>query len=303
MTDLRLFDLNLLVAFDALMTERNVTRAAQRIRIGQPAMSYALSRLRDLFGDELFMRASGTMQPTPRALELAGPIGGILADIRSSIWADRTFRPEIAETVFHMGATDYAEVAVLPDVLALVRSVAPNVRLVVTAIGDDRVTTMLESGTIDVAIGYFPGPGDAHRGEVLFHEEFDCLYDANACGVTAPLSLATYLKLPHIVMSLCEELTVGIDAALTQRALDRFVVLTTPHFLTIPFLLRGLAAVAAVPRRLARNCAIFAGLEVSPMPFPMNGFEVSMRWHQRTETDPANSWLRRLVRDVARSKR
>lgn len=83
------------------------------------------------------------------------------------------------------------------------------------------ITAMLESGTMDLAIGYFPGPIDAHSGEVLFHEEFDCLYDANACGVTAPLSLATYLKLPHVVTSLCEELTTGIDAAHRSLSKDR----------------------------------------------------------------------------------
>jgi DNA-binding transcriptional LysR family regulator len=104
-------------------------------------------------------------------------------------------------------------------------------------------------------------------------------------------------------MSLCEELTIGIDAALAREGLDRFAFLTTPHFLTIPFLLRGLQAVAAVPRRLAENCANFAGLEISPMPLAMNGFDVSMHWHRRAEADPANRWLRRFVRDAAGSKR
>jgi DNA-binding transcriptional LysR family regulator len=303
MTDLRLFDLNLLVAFDALMTERNVTRAARRVRIGQPAMSYALSRLRDLFGDELFMRTQGSMQPTPRALELAGPIGGILADIQSSVWADRNFRPEVAERTFHVGATDYAEVALLPEVLASIRLAAPNVRIVISAIERERLIAMLDNGGIDLAIGYFPEPTGSHSSEVLFHEEFDCLYDVNACGVTAPLSISTYLELPHIVMSLCEELTAGVDMALDREGLDRFVFVSTPHFLTVPYLLRRLRAVAAIPRRLAKSCADVAGLEISPMPLPMQGFDVSMYWHVRTETDPAQRWFRQFVREAARSKR
>jgi DNA-binding transcriptional LysR family regulator len=122
MTDLRLFDLNLLIVFDALMAERNVTRAAQRIGIGQPAMSYSLARLRELFGDDLFIRTTGAMQPTNRAFELSEPIARILADIREEVLTDREFRPEVAEPVFRVGATDYAEVAVLPEVLATARA-------------------------------------------------------------------------------------------------------------------------------------------------------------------------------------
>jgi len=303
MTDLRLFDLNLLVAFDALMTERNVTRAAQRVRIGQPAMSYALARLRDLFGDELFIRSSGSMRPTPRAFELSGPIEKILADIQTNIWADRIFRPEVAETTFRVGATDYAEAALLPDVLVSVRSSAPKARIAVSALERDRVRPMLASGAIDIAIGYFPDPTKEHSAEVLFREEFDCLYDAATCGVPKNLDLKTYLELPHIVMSLAEELTSGIDEYLARQNLSRFDFVTTPHFLTIPYLLHRLRAVAAVPRRLAKRCADSAGLEVSPIPLPLEGFDVSMHWHPRTENDPAQRWLRQFIRDAARAQK
>src|SRR5579883_1013154 len=170
MTDLRQFDLNLLFAFEALMAERNVTRAARRVLIGQPAMSHALSRLRDLFGDELLVRTSGSMQPTPRALELAVPVGKILSEIRTRIWAERIFRPELADTAFRIGATDYAEVAVLPEVLASVRSSAPKVRIVISAIEREQMGLMLAGGTIDLAIGYFPEPVESHSHEILFHE-------------------------------------------------------------------------------------------------------------------------------------
>src|SRR5258708_5143469 len=152
MTDLRLFDLNLLTAFDALMIERNVSRAAQRVCIGQPAMSYSLGRLRELFGDELFIRTSAGMQPTNRALELSEPIARILADIRDDVLADRAFHPEATRQIFRIGATDYAEIAVLPAVLATLRSLAPQARLVMSIIDRERVSAMLESGAIDLAI-------------------------------------------------------------------------------------------------------------------------------------------------------
>jgi DNA-binding transcriptional LysR family regulator len=301
MTDLRLFDLNLLVAFDALMAERNVTRAAMRVGIGQPAMSYALSRLRQLFADDLFIRTSRSMQPTNRALELAGPVAGILADVRENVLADRAFRPETAELVLRVGASDYAEVAVLPAVLAALRSSAPRVRLVIRSIDRDQVATVLESGAIDLAIAYFPDADGAQKKEILFHEEFVCLFDAKACGVAAPIKLKTFLDLPHIMMSLRGDLSGAVDHALARTRAKRFVFTVTPHFLTIPFLLHGFRAVATVPRRLAENCADVVGLAVSRLPVEIEGFDVSMLWHARTETDPAHRWFRKLVREAGRS--
>jgi LysR family transcriptional activator of mexEF-oprN operon len=302
MTDLRLFDLNLLVAFDALMEERNVTRAASRVGIGQPAMSYALSRLRDLFGDELLVRTSGRMQPTTRALELAAPIAQVLADVRKSILADRAFQPAQTEMTFRVGAADHFELAVLPEVLAAMRASAPKARVVVNSIDRDRLPGMLENGAIDVAVGYLPDPTGAHT-EVLFHEDFVCLFDAKACKVSAPIKLKAYLDLPHIIVSLRGELTGSTDAALARQGAARFVFMATPHFLAIPFLLHRIRAVAAVPRGLAERCREAAGLTVSPLPIAVEGFDVSMRWHARTDRDPAHRWFRGLIREVGRSKR
>jgi LysR family transcriptional regulator, mexEF-oprN operon transcriptional activator len=301
MTDLRLFDLNLLIAFDALMAERNVTRAAHRVGIGQPAMSYALSRLRELFGDDLLVRTASAMQPTTRALELAGPVSRILSDIRASVLSDRAFHPEFAETVFRVGASDHAEVAVLSFILAALQSSAPKIRLVVVPVNRDQVGTMLESGAIDLAVGYYPEHAGAQQREVLFHEEFVCLFDAKACGIKPPLKLKAYLALPHILMSLRGDLAGSADALLARDGAERFVFMATPHFLTIPFMLHGFRAVAAVPRRLAETCADVAGLAVSPMPIALEGFDISMIWHTRTETDPAQRWFRDLIRVAARS--
>ena len=259
MTDLRLFDLNLLIAFDALMEERNVTRASRRLGIGQPAMSYALARLRELFGDDLFIRTATSMQPTTRALELSGPIARIISDIRESVLADRAFRPDVTEIVFRIGASDYAEVAVLPEVLTALRSAAPKARIAINSVDGDQLGPMIESGAIDLAIGYFPDVTGSLETEVLFHENFVCLFDEKACGVSAPLKLKTYLDLPHFLMSSRGDLSGCVDGLLAREGAQRFVFVATPHFLAIPFLLHGLRAAAAVPRRLAKNCADVGG--------------------------------------------
>ena len=302
MTDLRLFDLNLLVAFEALMEERNVTRAARRVGIGQPAMSYALARLRELFGDDLFIRTNTSMQPTTRALELSSPVARIISDIRERVLADRAFRPEVAEIVFRIGASDYAEVAVLPKVLAALRLAAPKSRVAINSVDRDHLGPMIESGTIDLAIGYFPDVTASLETEVLFHENFVCLFDEKACGVSAPLKLKTYLDLPHFLMSSWGDLSGCVDGLLARDGAQRFVFMATPHFLAIPFLLHGLRAAAAVPRRLAENCADVVGLAVSPLPVEVEGFDVVMLWHARTESDPAQLWIRQLVREAAGSE-
>jgi LysR family transcriptional regulator, mexEF-oprN operon transcriptional activator len=302
MTDLRLFDLNLLVAFDALMEERNVTRAARRVGIGQPAMSHALARLRELFGDDLFIRTPTAMQPTTRALELSGPVARIISDIRETVLADRAFRPEVAEMVFRIGASDYAEVAVLPKVLAALRSAAPKSRVAINSVDRDHLGSMIESGTVDLAIGYFPDVTASLETEVLFHENFVCLFDEKACGVSAPLELETYLNLPHFLMSSWGDLSGCVDGLLARDGAQRFVFMATPHFLAIPFLLHGLRAVAAVPCRLAKNCADMTGLAVSALPVEVEGFDVVMLWHARTESDPAQRWIRQLVREAVGSE-
>jgi DNA-binding transcriptional LysR family regulator len=242
------------------------------------------------------------MQPTTRALELAGPISRILSDIRASVLSDRAFHPELSEMVFRVGASDQAEVAVLSFVLTALRSSAPKARVVVIPVNRDQVGTMLESGAIDLAVGYYPEHVSSQQREVLFHEEFVCLFDAKACGLNPPLKLKAYLELPHILMSLRGDLSGGADALLAREGAKRFVLMATPYFLTIPFMLHGLRAVAAVPRRLAESCAEVAGLAVSPMPIALEGYDVSMLWHARTETDPAQRWFRDLVRVAGRSR-
>jgi DNA-binding transcriptional LysR family regulator len=242
------------------------------------------------------------MRPTTRALELAAPIARVLADIRESVLADRAFAPDRAEMTFRVGASDQNELAVLPSVLAALRSSAPKIRVVVSTVDRDRLDTMLESGAIDLAIGYFPDPPNARTSEVLFREEFVCLFDAKACGASSPLKLKTYLELPHIIMSLRGQLSGDADTVIGRGGGKRFVFMATPHFLAIPYLLHGFRAVAAVPRRLAEHCAEVAGLDISPLPIAMDGYDVSMQWHSRTETDPAQRWFRELVRVSGRSK-
>lgn len=202
MTDVRLFDLNLLTDFEAMLLERSVTRAAARRGVGQPAMSYALKRLRDAFDDELFVRVGAGMEPTARALDLAEPIARVLSDIRTDVLTQRPFNSAVEQRTFRIAASDYAEVAVIGGLLPKLRAEAPGVQLILRTVPRDRIATELEAGTVDMAIGFFPGVAGAITSVRLYAETFVCLFDEAACGVSAPVTLDQFAELPHLLMSL-----------------------------------------------------------------------------------------------------
>ena len=302
MTDLRRFDLNLLVAFDALMAERSVTGAARRMGIGQPAMSNALARLRDMFGDPLLTRTPSGMQPTGRAFDLVEPVSRLLAGLREEVFSGRAFEPGTENRVYRIGVSDQAEAALMQDVLRAVRETAPGVSVVARSVEMRLGAELLATGAIDLALGYFPEPEPELETTTLYHESFVCLFDAEACGAAAPLSLDAYAGLPHVLVSLRGEPFGHVDELLRAAGRRRVVIYTTPHFLVVPFLLRGFRAVAALPRRLAENCADAADLATCPVPLPSGGYEVRMAWHRRTESDPAQRWLRGVVAEVGRTR-
>ena len=299
---LRRFDLNLLVAFDILISERNVTAAARRMGIGQPAMSNALARLRDMFGDPLLIRTATGLQPTSRALDLVAPVSRILSELREEVFSTRAFDPSRDQRTFRIGMSDQVEAAIMQDVLRAMQRDAPGVRLVARSVEMKFGAELLSNGAIDLAVGYFPEVESGLEAATLYHETFVCLFDDKACGVAPPLSLDDYAGLPHILVSLRGEPFGHMDELLAAAGRSRTIIYTTPHFLAVPFLLHGFRAVAALPRRLAENCADAAGLAVCPVPLPSTGYDIRMAWHRRTSADPAQTWLRELVSTIGQSR-
>jgi len=301
--DLRRFDLNLLVSFEVLIAERSVTAAAKRMSLGQPAMSNALSRLREMFEDPLLTRTPSGMQPTARALDLVEPVSRILAEIREQVFSGKTFSPETDNRTFRIGVSDQTEAALMQDVLRRLQQDAPSVQVVARSVEMRLGAELLMTGAIDVAIGFFPDLEREMETITLYHETFVCLFDPQACRLQAPLSLDDYAALPHILVSLRGDPFGHIDELLQAAGRNRTLVYTTPHFLAVPFLLHGFRAVSALPRRLAENCAEAAGLAICPVPLPSEGYDVRMVWHRRTNADPAQVWFRTLIEEVGRTRR
>ena len=298
-------DLNLLVALDALLTERSVTRAAERVGLGQSTTSYNLARLRALFGDELLTRGPQGLRPTPRALALAEPVRAALAQIQALLSRDEAFDPRTAERTFRIGLPDSMEVLLVPTLLAHLCEAAPGIHLQLHTTDSSRLLDDLDADRLDFAIsmGMFAQGQAYHKRRPLLTETYLCMFNAEWTGVSAPITLADYVRLPHVLTSLCEGERSVVDDALTKLGLTRTVVLTTPHFLAVPFLVSRAPVVVTMPARLARFFATELGLSLSPPPVELQEIAVSLLWHGSYDHDPAHAWLRqefvRLAQEVA----
>lgn len=298
-------DLNLLVALDALLTERNVTKAAGRIGIGQSAMSHNLARLRDLFGDELLTRGANGMQPTPRALALADPVRIALAQIETLVSREQTFDPATAERTFRIGLPDSTEVLIGPALLAYVCEHAPGIRFRFYAAEGQGLLDDLDADRLDLGIGVgaFAGGQVHHKRRVLATDSYLVMFNAKKVDVKSPISLEDYVRLPHVLTSLRRGERGVVDEALEKLGLSRKIALVTPRFVAVPFLVDGAAVVTTMHARLARYFADELGLSLSPPPVELPQLTTSLLWHASYDRDPAQVWLRETIIRVAADER
>lgn len=297
-TRLAAIDLNLLVALDALLVERNVTRAAARIGITQPAMSHALMRLRRLLGDPLFVRTPREMVPTARAEKLAIPLRRALSDIQEALRSDAAFDPSKAERTFTMSMGDFASLVILPDFAARLREVAPKVDLRVIA-EEMPWSRALDDGTADLAIAVsVHGAPSNIRTRKLFSERFVCVMRRDHPAARRPLTLDRFVNLTHALIAPGGRAWGIVDDALAERGLRRRIGLTIPHFLVAPFVIASSDFVITLPERVARRFAAAVPLRIVPTPIAIPGFSMHLAWHERLQREPAYVWLRRTLVEV-----
>jgi len=296
-------DLNLLVHLDALLKERSVTRAAARVGIGQSAMSHNLARLRELFGDELLTRGSEGMRLTPRAVALLEPARTMLAQVEALVSRDQAFDPATAVRTFRFGLPDSMEILIMPALLARMREVAPGIHLRLYNFDASRLLDDLDADEMDLAIGYEAfQPGQFHhKRRKLFTETYLCMFNAEKTGVAPPISLEDFVRLPHVLTSLRPGRSVRgiVDDALEKLGLRRSIALTTPRFLTVPSLVARAPVIVTMQARLARLFAAEFGLSLSPLPVELREVTVSLLWHASYDNDPAHTWLREQVVQLA----
>ena len=298
-------DLNLLVALDALLAERSVTKAAARIGIGQSAMSHNLARLRELFGDELMTRGPRGMQPTPRALALADPVRIALAQIETLVSRQEAFDPATAERVFRIGLPDSTEVLLGPALLAYVCEHAPGIRFRFYAAEGQGLLDDLDADRLDLGIGVggFAGGQVHHKRRVLATDSYLVMFNAKKVHLKSPISLDDYVRLPHVLTSLRRGELGVVDEALEKLGLSRKIALVTPRFVAVPFLVAGAAVISTMHARLARYFAGELDLSLSPPPVELPQLTTSLLWHASYDTDPAHVWLREMIVRVAAEER
>jgi LysR family transcriptional activator of mexEF-oprN operon len=302
--DFRKLDLNLLVVFSALLRERNVTRAAQRLFVGQPALSASLKRLREAFDDPLFVRTSHGMTPTPRALALGAAITPFLAGVRDALKHSPIFDAAGSDRVFHLGMSDSLEIALMPALLKRLREAAPGVRLVAHASDRRTSASQLDAGEIELAIGVIHEVPHWQRLKPLFAWSFVCLYDAQALGVRSRrITLRQYLRHPHVITSFSAGLWGVVDEELRRLGHERRVVYSSPHFATSPYLVRTLPAITTVPEYIATSWRDAHGLTLSPLPVELPSWSVSLAWTAAHDADPGLHWLRGEIEALFAARR
>ncbi|WP_312239888.1 LysR family transcriptional regulator [Pantoea sp.] len=291
--DIRNMDLNLLKALDALLDERSVTRAADRLALTQPAVSGMLTRLRECFDDPLFTRTQRGIVPTLRALELAGPVKMILAEV-NNLLLPKAFEPADAVMTFTIAATDYALSAVVVPFMAALRKAAPGIRVAVLPVDGERLYSQLERGEVDIALITPETTLPDLHARRLFDEDYVCLLRADhpEAGPN-PLSLEQFCSLDHALVSYLGGSFSGVtDEALAKVGRSRRVTLSVNSFLVLPEILRVSDLIAVVPRRLAMHAH---GLKMAEPPLPIPGFTKTVAWHERTHRDAGYRWLRELL--------
>lgn len=294
-------DLNLLAAFDALMRERNVTRAANQLGVSQPAMSAALARLRKLLDDPLFLRSADGLLPTPRARDLAEPISLALRQIESTLVKKPEFDPAQASLTFNLGLSDYPAFVLLPSLLQAIEKHAPGVSLNVHAFhGRDHAADLLHAGAIDAAIGVPPTQPDSRiLTRQILRDEFVTIIASDHPAARGRMSLKTYLELPHVLVSPEGDRHGLVDQALAQQGKKRRLALTLPHSFAAPAVVASTRMIATVLRRIALNSPVSHQLMLFPPPIALPDIEADVIWHRRSENSPAQQWLRDLIESTA----
>lgn len=287
--DLRRADINLLVVFETMMHERNVTRVSEKLFLGQPTISSALARLRLMFDDPLFIRSGRLMEPTSRAREIFSNLSPALDGIAAALSRCQAFEPATSEATFHIGLCDDVEYALLPELLRRLRAEAPGTTLVVRRADQWQVSQLLASG--EISLGISPTlelPANARRKTLRPIRPMLLRADSQP----GELTLDEFCRRPHAVVSSMGNVIDDSDRALCLMGRHRRVVLTVPQFSALPVLLAGSDMIAIVPDYVALAMAVVAGMRAQAAPICLPQHELSMVWRGASHNDPGERWLR-----------
>ncbi|AJW94069.1 LysR family transcriptional regulator [Burkholderia gladioli] len=293
-------DLNLIPYLVALDETRNVSRAGDLLGVSQPRVSAALGRLREHFGDPLFVRTSRGMEPTPRALALVPAARDALAQIRRGLVAPHDFDPATDTSTFSIALSDVGEIVFLPRLLQELARRAPRANLRSVSLPHAEIERGLEAGSVDLAVGYFPDLGGSNFFQQrLFTHRFICLMRRGHPLAGKPLTLEQFLACGHAVVRAEGRSQEILEQHLAKARLQRRAVLETPHFMSLPFILGRTDLIATVPHAIGyAYVAEHASITLVEPPLPLPRFDLRQHWHRKYHNDPRTAWLRGMVADL-----
>lgn len=293
------FDLNLLNVLDALLTERHLTRAAARLGMSQSGVSHALARLRTFYGDPLFVRGGGGVQPTAKAEEIAASVSHLMHVVRNEVLGRSVFLPDTAQRTFCLCLTDLAELEFLSPLMAHLRQAAPLCTLRTLQVPNRMLAEVLDSGEADLAIGALSNVSETLQQQLLFTQPFVTLVSKRNRRLPTALTLDHFEAAQHIVIDLNDPTRSAFDAVIEATGVRRRIALRTPHFLSVPLLLDAHPhMLATVPHALARQFARFDIVRQLVPPVQLPRMAVRQFWHPRFSRDPANAWLRNVIKEL-----
>lgn len=290
-------DLRLLSVFDEIYKSRSVSAAADALDLGQPAVSVALSKLRHHFSDQLFVRIAGSMEPTPFAEELAGPIRAALEAVDVVLGQRSSFDPATAERTFRICMADISQLVLLPDLLKKLRLTAPGLRINVLPVTNN-TAHLLETGETDLALGVMPQLESGFYQQVLFRQSFVCMVSLHHPRITDALSREHYEAEDHAAVVASGAAPLIVSQEIARQGIARRVVLEIPNFLGAAFVVEHTDLLLTIPSRLADVLKGRGDFRTFPVPFVLPEYEVKQLWHQRYHNDPGNRWLRRVIADL-----
>ncbi len=294
-------DLNLMLVFDAVMAERHVTKAGAKIGMSQPAVSNALNRLRYHLKDELFIRGSEGMRPTPRAEELAGPIRAALGELETAL-DPATFDPKTATRVFHLACSDFVVAVLIAPLMKRLAKEAPGIDLRIQPTAG-RMHEMLDVQEIDFAITAMGKIPDRFESLRLFDQTYVCLVRKGHALAGRPISLRAYADAAHLLVTPKGAAQGFVDEMLAEKGLTRRIALTVNQFAVAPSVAAQTDLVLTAPRQIAE---IYAGplhldMQSCPVKVPPGYGNITMIWHRQLAQHPAHHWFRQTIEQVANS--
>ena len=305
--DLRNIDLNLLLVFEVLYRTRNTTRAAEALRLTQPAVSNALRRLRELFDDVLFVKTANGMQPTSRADGISALLDEGFAALRLAVQAGQKFDPKTSARTFTLYLSDTGQSVFIPALTARLGKIAPGIRLVTLNVPLDAAQQMMKLGQIDLAVGMFSGLHGDFIQQRLFHETYAVLVRKKHPKIKSKISVEQFFEADHVIYTPTAGSHAQFESALALLSAKsghaRKVALQLAHSSGIDRIVAASDLIACVPSRVAQSAIRDDAVGALPLPFEVTSLDISQFWHERSHRDEGHQWLRSLIYEMFHDSR